>query len=98
MLSLVVILKALNEVALIALLGQGLLFVLAGGQRDRNIFYGVLKTITAPVLKLARAIAPRFVVDRHIGFFALFVLLLIEAVLIVAKVYLVAQSTGLAAG
>jgi hypothetical protein len=89
MLQLVIILKALNEVALMALLGQAALYVLAGAKRDTNPIYGILKTVTSPVMKLARWMTPRVVIDRHIGFVALFLLLVAEAALIVAKVYLV---------
>ena len=89
MLQLVVILKAINEVALMALLGQAALYVLAGAKRDSNPVYGILKAITSPVMKLARFITPRVVLDRHIGFVALFVVLVVEVALIVAKVYLV---------
>lgn len=86
--QLVVILKGINEVALMALLGQGALFVLAGSRREGNFVYTLLKTITAPILKATRFIAPRFVVDAHIGFLALFFLLLIEAILILLKIRL----------
>jgi uncharacterized protein YggT (Ycf19 family) len=89
MLQLIVILKAVNEVALMALLGQGALYVLAGARRETNPIYGILKAVTAPVMKLTRAITPRVVLDRHIGFVALFLVLVVEAVLIVAKVYVV---------
>jgi hypothetical protein len=89
MLQLVVIAKAINEVALMALLGQGALYVLAGAKRETNPVYAILKAITSPVMKLARAITPRVVLDQHIGFVALFVVLIVEALLIVAKVYLV---------
>ena len=88
MYQLVVILKGLNEVALMALLGQAALFVLAGSKRDSNIVYSMLKTVTSPIMKLTRMIAPRFVVDQHIGFLALFFLLLLEAILIVLKIRL----------
>ena len=88
MFQLVVILKGLNEVALMALIGQGALFVLAGAKRENNVVYSILKTVTAPIMKLTRLIAPRFVVDQHIGFFALFLLLLLEAILIVLKIRL----------
>jgi hypothetical protein len=88
MYQLVVILKGINEVALMALLGQAALYVLAGSKRETNIVYSMLKTVTAPVIKLARWIAPRFIVDQHIGFFALFFLLLLEAILILLKIRL----------
>lgn len=88
MFQLVVILKAVNEVALMALIGQAALFVLAGSRRDTNFVYTLLRTITAPILKATRRVAPRFVVDAHIGFLAFFFLLLFEAILIMLKVRL----------
>ena len=88
MYQLVVILKGINEVALMALLGQGALYILAGSRRDTNLVYSMLKTITAPIIKATRWIAPRFIVDQHIGFLALFFLLLLEAILILLKVRL----------
>jgi hypothetical protein len=86
--QLVVILKGVNEVALMALIGQAALFVLAGSRRDTNLVYNVLKTVTAPIMKSTRFLAPRFVVDAHIGFLALFFLLLLEAILIALKIWL----------
>jgi hypothetical protein len=89
MLQFVVILKAVNEVALMALLGQGALYILAGANRDNNPIYGILKAITSPVMKLTRLVTPRVVLDRHIGFVAMFLVLVLELALIVAKIYLV---------
>jgi hypothetical protein len=88
MYQLVVILKGVNEVALMALIGQAALFVLAGSRREGNFAYSLLKTITSPIMKAARFISPRFIVDAHIGFVAMFMLLVIEAVLILLKVRL----------
>lgn len=88
MYQLVIILKGVNEVALMALIGQGALFVLAGTRREGNFAYTLLKTVTAPILKAARFVAPRFIVDAHIGFVALFILLLLEAILILLKIRL----------
>lgn len=70
MLELVVILKALCEIAGFALLAQGLLYVLAGQKRDNNFVYYIFKTVTAPIMKAVRFITPRFVIDRHIGYVA----------------------------
>lgn len=88
LLQLVIVLKALTEVALIALIGQGVLYVFAGTKREQNFIYSIFKIVTAPVIKCTRWMAPRFIVDQHIGFLALFLLLVLEVVLIVAKVKL----------
>jgi hypothetical protein len=91
---LVVILKAVNEVALIALISQGALFVLAGSKRDNNFVYFILKTMTMPVMKFARMITPRVILDQHIGWVALFLLLLAEALLIIIKISLHLEAAG----
>jgi uncharacterized protein YggT (Ycf19 family) len=91
MLLLVTILKALNEVALYALLGQGILYLFAGAKRNQNFAYNLLKAITSPAMKLTRAIAPRFVVDEHIPFLAFFLGLVLWFVLGRAQNNLCAQ-------
>jgi hypothetical protein len=75
----------LVEVALFSLIGQGVLYVLAGANRERNIFYMVLKTIASPAMRVARWISPRFVVDEHVGWVALFLLTVLWLGLGVAK-------------
>ena len=94
MYQLVIILKAMNEVALMALISQGALYLLAGAKRDGNFVYFILKTITMPVMKFARLITPRIVLDRHIGWVALFLLLVAEILLIAAKITLYIQTAG----
>ena len=94
MYQLIIILKAINEIALLALLGQGIVFLFAGAKRDTNPIYFIFKTITSPVMKLARLITPRIVIDQHIGWVALFILLLLEVLLIAAKIYFHLQAAG----
>ena len=65
-LLLVVILKALAELAGMFLLGRGLLFVLAGGKRMENIFYQVLAIVTDPIIRATRWIMPRALLDSYI--------------------------------
>ncbi len=96
MYQLVVLLKAVNEIALLALMGQGVLYLFAGARRNSNPIYFVFKTITLPVMKFARMITPRLVLDQHIGWVALFILLLAEIVLIAAKIHLFLQAGGAA--
>ncbi len=74
-LLLVVIAKALAELAGMFLLGRGLLYVLAGARREGNIFYQVISIVTNPVIRAARWVTPRMIMDRHIPVVA-FVLLL----------------------
>lgn len=92
----VIMLKAINEVALIALISQGALYILAGAKRDSNFVYFILKTMTMPAMKFARLITPRIILDQHICWVTLFILLLVEALLIAAKIslHLQAAATG----
>jgi hypothetical protein len=53
-------------VPLLALAGQGLLFVLAGAKRDSNIFYQLLQIISKPFTFVVRKITPAKVADRHV--------------------------------
>lgn len=88
----IVVLKGLTEIAGLAVLGQGLLYVLAGSQRERNVFYAILKTVTSPVMRATRFIAPRFILDQHIGFLAFFLLFVLWLGLTVVKITIVLES------
>lgn len=59
-------LKLIAEIALLALVGQWVLGLLAGAKRESNFFYKLLQTLTMPFTRLARLISPRIVIDRHI--------------------------------
>ena len=60
-LFIVSLLRALVEVALLALLGQGLLALLAGARRHDNFVY-------------CRWITPKVIIDKHLPFVAFFLL------------------------
>lgn len=72
MLTVIVILKGLVEVAGLALIGQGILYLFAGEKRDQNVFYRILKIVAMPAWKLARFITPSVIADQHIGWAAFF--------------------------
>lgn len=97
-LQLVIILKALVEVGLVAFLGQGVLWLVSGVNRERNPIYILFRVVTSPITRLARALAPRFVLDQHIAFVAFFLLMAAEVILIAAKVYLVVKTGGIPVG
>lgn len=77
--------RALVEVAGLALLGQGILALLAGKQRHQNIFYKLLQIVTGPVVRLVRWISPRVILDAHIPFVTFFILAWLWIGLAVAK-------------
>lgn len=66
--------RTLVEVAGFFLLGQGLLYVLAGASRERNAVYLLFRVITHPVVRMVRYITPKQVVDRHVPVVAFFLL------------------------
>lgn len=74
MLTLVSMVKLLAEIALLALMGQGVLALLAGAKRDKNFFYQVLQIMTRPFITAARFITPKVVLDRHVPFVAFLLL------------------------
>ena len=94
MYEIIVILKALTEIAGVGMLGQGLLWVLAGSKRDQNVVYNLFKTITSPVMKATRLITPRVVLDQHIGLVAFFLLIMLWVVLTAFKIKLVLDSAS----
>ena len=57
-------------IALMGLLGQAILYVLAGVNRDRNVFYQVVRIIPSPFVKLMRLLTPKIFPDRVIPFAA----------------------------
>lgn len=93
MYEVIVILKALTEVAGVALMGQGVLWVIAGSKRDQNLVYGMFKTLTSPVMKATRWITPRVVLDQHLGLVAFFLLIVLWLGLTVMKIRIVLENT-----
>ena len=83
-----------NDGWAIADINVGILYLFAGAKRDTNPIYFLFKTITSPIMKLTRTITPRIVIDQHIGFVALFILLAAEVALIAAKIYLYLEAAG----
>lgn len=86
MLTLILALKAVTEIALLALLGQGLLGALSGQTRSHNPFYRVLQAVGQPFVSLARRVSPRWVLDRHVPLVACVLLLWAWVAMTLAKV------------
>jgi uncharacterized protein YggT (Ycf19 family) len=75
-------------IALLALLGQGTLFVLAGARRESNFFYQLLQRVTWPFTALVRRLTPSKVADRHVPIVAFFLLAVLYAVVTFEKIKL----------
>jgi cytochrome b561 len=79
-------------VALLALAGQAILYVLAGPRRDQNFFYQLLQIVSKPFTLLVRKITPRQVDDRHVPLVTFFLLLVVYAVVTFEKIALCVES------
>jgi hypothetical protein len=67
-------------VALLALAGQGVLYVLAGEKRETNLFYTLLRVISKPFTLPVRKITPHQVADRHVPVVTFFLLLVLYGI------------------
>ncbi|QKO22045.1 hypothetical protein [Rhodoferax sp. BAB1] len=77
MLAVASTIKLIAEIALLALLGQWLLGLLAGAKKQQNLFYQILQIMTRPFVSAARLLTPKLVLDRHVPLVAFFLLLFI---------------------
>jgi hypothetical protein len=91
LLVLVSTIKLLAEIALLALLGQGVLALLAGAKRSQNLFYQVLQIITRPLFSGARFITPKVVLDRHLPVVAFLLLFFVWLAATLTKISICVQ-------
>jgi cytochrome b561 len=66
-------------IALLALLGQGVLYVLAGAKRESNFFYKLLQVISKPFTLVMRKITPSQVADKHVPLATFAILVVVYA-------------------
>jgi hypothetical protein len=88
MLSFLNIAQLVLYIALLALVGQAVLYVLAGANRERNIFYQLLQIVSKPFTLLVRKLTPQQVADRHVPLVTFFLLLIAYAVVTFEKIAL----------
>jgi hypothetical protein len=86
-LFLIVLLKALVEVAALSLLAQGILRIMAGRSYQQNSVYRLFQVIASPALWLARVLMPRFIAQQYLGLIAFLLLFWMWLALIYAKAY-----------
>ncbi len=82
------ILRALVEVALLALLGLGAVALLSGARRQTNPIYQLFSVITKPVVRVVRFITPKPIIDKHVPVVAFFLLFWLWIFLAWAKRFL----------
>ena len=92
MLTALNIVQLVLYVALLALLGQGALFVLAGAKRSQNLFYQLLQIVSKPFTALVRKLTPAQVADRHVPLVTFLLLLIAYAVVTFEKIDLCLRS------
>lgn len=76
LLTILTLLQLVLYIPLLALIGQGLLYVLAGSRRETNVFYQLLRLLSKPFTAFVRWMSPPQVADQHIPL-ATFLLLLV---------------------
>jgi hypothetical protein len=69
-----VVLKALIEIAGLALIAQFLVGIFAWGRRHENPIYRLFQVIASPVTRVVRLVTPKVVLDQHIPLATLVVL------------------------
>lgn len=86
MLTLINALQLLLYIAGLALLGQGVLYLLAGRKRETNFAYKLFQVLTKPAFVAARFIAPRQIADSQLGLVACFVVAMLYVAVTLWKV------------
>ena len=86
MLVLVSAVKLITEIALLALVGQWVLGMLAGQRRNQNLFYQLLQLMGKPFVQVARLVTPKFVLERHLPLVAFLLLAFIWVAVTLTKV------------
>lgn len=66
LLTVLTLLQLLLYIPLLALAGQGVLYVLAGNRRETNLFYQLLRLLSKPFTWVVRKISPPQVTDQHV--------------------------------
>jgi hypothetical protein len=87
LLLLIVILKALVEVAALSLLAQGVLRILTGRNFQQNFAYRLFQVIASPAISLARWVSPRFIAQQYLGLIAFLMLFWMWLALIYVKAH-----------
>ena len=91
MLTLALTVKLLTEIALLSLIGQGVVGLMSGQGRARNPVYRLFQLLSQPWVRAARWVAPRIVLDRHVPLVAVFLLLVLWAAATIGKVSICLQ-------
>jgi hypothetical protein len=88
MLALLNVAQLVLYIALLALLGQGVLYLLAGAKRQTNLFYQLLQIVSKPFTLPVRKLTPAKVADRHVPVVTFFLLAIVYVIVTIEKISL----------
>ena len=80
MLTLLTLLQLVLYIPLLALVGQGILYVLAGPRRESNFFYQLLQLLAKPFTFVVRKLTPRQVGDHQVPIVTFFLVVILYLV------------------
>jgi hypothetical protein len=86
MLTFLSLVQLILYIPLLALLGQGLLYVLAGPKRDSNFFYRLLQLLSKPFTLVVRRLTPSKVADQHVPLVTFFLVLIVYFVVTLERI------------
>jgi hypothetical protein len=78
-------------IPMLALVGQGILHVLAGPRRQSNFFYQLLQLLSKPFTFVVRKITPRQVGDHQVPIVTFFLVVLAYIVVTLERIQLCVQ-------
>lgn len=84
-------LKLITETALMVLLAQWVVGLLAGEARGANLVYRLLQMVARPFVVFARCVSPSVVVERHVPLVAALLLAVAWLVLTLIKIRICLQ-------
>ena len=94
MLQFLNILQAILYVPLLTLLGQGALFILAGGRHRDNFFYKLLVTLASPFTLVVRKLVPKSFSDGQVGLITFVLVAVCSFMVFAERGYLLCQQAG----
>lgn len=86
MLTFLSLVQLILYIPLLALIGQGALFVLAGPKRESNFFYRLLQLLSRPFTSVVRRITPRQVGDHQVPIVTFFLVVILYFVVTFEKI------------
>jgi len=94
MLTFLNIAQVVLYVALLSLMGQGILYVLAGEKRESNLFYTLLRVVGKPFTTPVRWVVPKVFSDQQVGVLTFVLLLIVSFIVFVERGFLLCEQLG----